>query len=148
MFSSPGMEDPVHEVEMRSPVVSEADGHHQVEDWSLGETGEREEAGGPTVTERDLKQAGNEAGGDSHQGVVQDLAGAGVGGRHLVLRHPALERREVEEPVPGPAHHDGGGDVPQEDVRHPVSRELSTATKGGVNQSELSWAQLNQQEVK
>ena len=128
----------MHEVEMRSPVVSEADGHHQVEDWSLGETGEREEAGGPTVTERDLKQAGNEAGGDSHHGVVQDLAGAGVGGRHLVLRHPALERREVEEPVPGPAHHDGGNDVPQEDVRHPASRELSCGAECWVDKAELS----------
>ena len=138
VLCSPGMDDPVYEVEVRGPQVSEAEGHHQVEDRVLGEVGEGEDPGGPVVAEDDLQEAGNEAGGECDQGVVDDLAGVGVGGRHLVLGQLGLERGEVEEPVPGAADDESGRDVPQEDVRDPVSGELGTTTKCGVDLAKLS----------
>ena len=72
---------------------------------------------------------------------MQDLPDAGVGGAHLVLGQLGLEGGEVEEPVPGAADEEAGQEVPQQDVRHPVSRELHTATKGRVDQAKLPWHQ-------
>ena len=117
----PGVDQPVDEVEVRGPVVSQTEGHHQVSQWRLGQAGQTKLTGRPGVTERDLQQAGDTAGAQSHHGVVQDLPDAGVGGAHLVLGQLGLEGREVEEPIPAAADDEGGQQVSQHDVRHPVS---------------------------
>ena len=73
------------------------------------------------MTEDDLYHGSEAAGRGRHQGVVADLRAAGVDRVHLVLVQLSLQRGEVEEPVPEAADQEGGDDVPQEDVGHPVS---------------------------
>ena len=124
---------------MRCPVVAEAERHHQVGQWRLAQAGQGELTDRPGVTENDLQQAGNTAGGQRHHGVVQDLPGPGVDGAHLVLGQLGAEGREVEEPVPAATDDEAGQEVPQEDVRHPVSREQHSATEGGILQAKLAW---------
>ena len=57
---------------------------------------------------------------------------------HLVLVELRLQWGEVEEPVPEPADEEGGDHVPQEDVRHPASRELGSGAECRVDKSKLS----------
>ena len=82
----PGVHGTVHQVEVRDPVVGQQEGHHQVEDRSLGQGGgEGELACSPAVAEEDLNQGSEAAGRGGHHGVVANLRAAGVDRVHLVL---------------------------------------------------------------
>ena len=85
------------------------------------------------MAQQDLNDSPAAGCGSGDKGVVFDLVERRVHGVHLVLGELGLKWGEVEEPVPEATDDPGGHKVPAKDEEHPVSRELTTRTEGGVH---------------